>query len=119
MAKRKGLRDLVLIALLYDSESRVQEITDLTTEDIRLNPATVKLKGKGKRTRIIPIAAKTVKLLGFYLKEWGLFSEEKINYAIFLRRKNYKLTRDGINYILFKYLETVRKDYPKLFPKKV
>lgn len=119
MTKRKGLRDLALIALLYDSAARVQEIADLTSEDIRLDPATVKLKGKGNRTRIIPIVTQTAKLLGLYLKEYGLFDEDKINQAVFSNRNNCKLTRAGISYILSKYVEAARKCNPKLFPKKV
>ena len=119
MTKRKGLRDLALIALLYDSAARVQEIADLTAEDIRLDPATVRLKGKGNKTRIIPIVAQTAKLLGLYLKEYGMLDEDKINQAVFSNRNNCKLTRAGISYILSKHVEVARRDSPKLFPKKV
>lgn len=55
MKTKNELRELALTALLYDSAARVQAIADLTIRDIRLAPATVKLKGKGSKTRIIPI----------------------------------------------------------------
>jgi len=42
---RKGRRDLALVALLYDSAARVQEVVDLTVGNISLSPATVRLKG--------------------------------------------------------------------------
>ncbi len=48
---RKGREDLALIALLYDSAARVQEVVDLTMGDISLSPATVRLKGKESKTR--------------------------------------------------------------------
>ena len=108
MATIKGCRDVTLIALLYDSAARVQEIADLTVGDIRLNPATVKLKGKGSKTRIIPITTQTAKLLHSYLKEYGLFGEESINSPLFSNRNNYKLTRAGISYILSKYVEMAK-----------
>lgn len=119
MAARKGLRDVALIALLYDSAARVQEVADLTVGDIVLSPATVKLKGKGNKTRIIPIVVQTAKLLSSYLKEYGLLDEESINLPVFSNRENDKLTRAGITYILSKYVELAKKNWPKLFPKKV
>jgi len=119
MATRKGFRDVALIALLYDCAARVQEIADLTVGDIRLSPATVKLKGKGNKTRIIPIMPQTAKLLDSYLKEYDLLGEELINLPVFSNRNNCKLTRAGISYILSKYVEIAKKNQPKLFPKKV
>ena len=57
-----GRRDLALMALLYDSGARVQEIIDLSVRDIRLEePATVKLTGKGKKTRYVPLMSRTKK----------------------------------------------------------
>jgi len=119
MKTKTGLRELALIALLYDSAARVQEIADLTVGDIRLAPATVKLKGKGSKTRIIPIMVQTAKLLGSYLKEYSLLAEESINLPVFSNRNNYKLTRAGISHILSKYVKIAKKNQPKLFPKKV
>jgi len=119
MRTRKGRMDLALIALLYNSAARVQEIADLTVGDIKLSPATVKLKGKGNKTRIIPIIAQTAKLLSTYLEEYGLLGEESINLPLFSNRNNQKLTRAGITYILSKYVEIARKKLPELFPKKV
>lgn len=119
MATRKGCRDLALIALLYDSAARVQEIADLTIGDISLFPATVRLKGKGNKTRIIPIIVQAAKLLEAYLKEYGLLGEESIKSPVFANRDNHKLTRAGITYILSKHVEIARKKLPELFPKKV
>ena len=116
---KKGRRDLTLIALLYDSAARVQEIADLTVGDIGLSPATVRLKGKGNKTRIIPIVGQTAKLLGSCLEEYDLLGEESINLPVFSNRNNHKLTRAGITYILSKYVEIARKKTPKLFRKKV
>ncbi len=119
MKTKKGLRELALIALLYDSAARVQEIADLTVADIRLSPATVKLKGKGNKTRIIPIMGQTAKLLNLYLKEYDLLKEKSINLPLFSNRANCKLTRAGIGHILSKYVKIAKENYPKLFPKKV
>jgi len=52
-----GRRDLVLLSLIYDTGAKVQEIADVRVADVRLHPpATVKLTGKGNRTRIVPLS---------------------------------------------------------------
>ena len=49
LTTRSGRRNLALLALMYDSGARVQEIIDLTPSSIRLdNPAIVRLFGKGR-----------------------------------------------------------------------
>ena len=51
-SNRQGRRDATLLATLYDSAARVQEIADLTVRDIRLtDPPIVALTGKGRKTR--------------------------------------------------------------------
>jgi site-specific recombinase XerD len=52
---RQGRRDATLLATLYDTAARVQELADLTVRDVRLqNPAIVALTGKGRKTRHRP-----------------------------------------------------------------
>jgi site-specific recombinase XerD len=70
---RKGRRDQTLLSLLYDSGARVQELADLRVCDLRLdNPAQVKLTGKGRKTRSVPLMDNTVVLLHHYLCEQRL-----------------------------------------------
>ena len=73
ISTKKGRRDQTLLSLLYDSGARVQELADLTVGDIRLDtPAQVKLTGKGRKTRSVPLMDKTVLLIKNYLKEQKL-----------------------------------------------
>lgn len=61
---RKGRRDQALLCLLYDSGARVQELADLKVGDIRIDsPAQVKLTGKGRKTRNVPLMDKTVLII--------------------------------------------------------
>ena len=67
---RQGRRDATLLATLYDTAARVQELADLTVRDIRLkDPAMVALTGKGRKTRHVPIDANTAVLVAAYLAE--------------------------------------------------
>ena len=53
---RQGRRDATLLATLYDTAARVQELADLTVRDIRLqHPAMAALTGKGRKTRHVPL----------------------------------------------------------------
>ena len=61
-ATRRGLRDTVLLSTLYDTAARVQEICDLNTCDIRAaRPMVVTLRGKGSKTRRIPLMDPTAR----------------------------------------------------------
>jgi integrase len=70
---RAGRRDATLLATLYDTAARVQELADLTVRDIRVDdPAMAALTGKGRKTRHVPIDASTTALLAAYLAEQQL-----------------------------------------------
>lgn len=101
---RKGRRDQALLTLLYDSGARVQELADLRVGDLRLEfPAQVKLTGKGRKTRSVPLMDKTTALLKNYLLEQHLDSPSDFEHPLFYNSQGRKLTRQGIAYILKKY----------------
>ena len=68
-ATRRGLRDTVLLSTLYDTAARVQEICDLNAADVRAaRPMVVSLRGKGSKTRRVPLMDPTAHLVEDYLK---------------------------------------------------
>lgn len=106
---KKGRRDLTLISVLYDTGARVQEISDLCINSIRLDaPAQITLKGKGGKSRIVPLMKNTAKLLENYLKENNLLNND-LNHPVFFNCRKEKLTRYGITYILQKYMSLAHK----------
>jgi site-specific recombinase XerD len=105
-----GRRDLVLLSVMYDSAARVQEIADLKVGDIRFpKPSTIRLTGKGNKTRIIPMMDATANLLRQYIDENALNLVDHYNYPLFKNRGGTKLTRAGITYILNKYVEIAKE----------
>ncbi len=115
-----GRRDLVLLSLMYDTGARVQEIADLTVADVRLeNPATVKVTGKGNKSRLIPLMTPTAKLIEQYMSENNLKHAAMGSYPLFQNRSHTKLSRAGIAYILNKYVEESRLLHPENIPKVV
>ena len=108
-----GRRDAVLLSVLYDTGARVQELIDLTVGDVRLHsPAQVRILGKGRKIRIVPLMDNTAKLLSDYLHENYLDTPERFSYPLFRNHQGNKFTRAGINYILQKYERKVQEIYP-------
>lgn len=117
---KEGKRDRVLLSLLYDSAARVQELSDIKVSDIRIqSPSTVKLTGKGNKSRIVPLMKPMSALLEQYLIENQLMMPHVGSYPLFCNRSKDKLTRAGIAYIVAKYVGIARKLSPGLFPDKV
>jgi site-specific recombinase XerD len=72
-----GRRNKAMLALLYDSAARVQELVDITVGDLYLNEKTiangesfVTLRGKGDKLRNVSLSPKTAKLIQSYLNEF-------------------------------------------------
>ncbi len=106
-----GRRDNAIIKLLYNSGARVQEICNLTVTDIRLTPPyMVKLKGKGCKTRQVPLWKETVEAV-----KPILIGKEPFE-AIFCSRKN-SISRFGIRYVIKKYCDRASKNCPSLSDK--
>ena len=110
---RSGRRDAVLLSVLYDTGARVQELIDLSAGDVRLDPpAQVRLKGKGRKMRVVPLMDSTAQLLRDHLHENGLDRPEQFERPLFENQQRRRLSRWGVRYILDKYVKAVRRDQP-------
>ena len=106
--KKYGIRDTALLCLLYDSGARVQELIDLSLLDIRLEtPATVRLYGKGRKVRVVPLMSQTAAILQKYLNMWHLDAVRRPDDPVFVNHQGKRLTRPGVTYILNKYMVQV------------
>jgi len=112
--KKIERRDLVLLSLLYDSAARAQEICDIKVGDIRFGTVTkVRLRGKGNKTREIPISNEVSKLLRYHLKENEL--EDKRDKPLFSSQLGGKMTTACIRNLVDKYTARAKKAHEKLF----
>lgn len=101
---RRGRRDATLLATLYETAARVQELADLTVRDIRLQPpALAVLTGKGRKIRHVPLGKNTAALLDAYLAEHGLSTPGHHDHPLFASQHRSKLSRGGIAWIIRKY----------------
>ena len=115
-----GRRDLTMIALLYDSGARVQELINLTPASLNLNnPCYVILFGKGNKKRLVPLQENLVTLLRLYLKENGLDKTSENQRSLFFNNRGQSFTNAGIAYILSRYVNNARIANPDIIPEKV
>jgi len=120
LSTKKGRRDLAMLALMYDSAARVQEVIDLTASSVRLTkPFTIKLVGKGNKARIVPLMDQEVMHLKYYMEKNHLLEPHANLYPLFYNSRREKLTRAGVHHILQKYASAARKKDQKLIPEKI
>jgi integrase/recombinase XerD len=102
-----GRRDYALLAVLFNTGARVQEILDLRTCDLQLTkPFQVRLLGKGRKERFSPLWPQTARLLRSFCKERLL--EPQSEQRVFLNHRGEPLTRFGVRYLLGKYQERAK-----------
>ena len=106
----RGLRDLTLISVLYDTGARVQELIDINVGNVILDSCPViVLTGKRNKTRRVPLMKNTVSLLERYIIENRLDKPWKNENPLFTNNQHNKLTKEGVAYIISKYVDLARK----------
>lgn len=117
----KGRRDLALLALMYDTGARVQEMIELTPGSLRIEskPYTIRLIGKGRKNRIVPLMEEQVQLLKNYMDEHHLQETRIIMHPLFYNNRREMLTRSGVLYILNLYIDMAKKNSSNDIPEKV
>jgi len=87
---KMGLRDRVMMVLLYDSGARLAEILGLNVSDVAIsgdNPY-IRVNGKGSKQRIVPISAKTAAHLAQYISAYHGEERPETNLFFFTTIKN-------------------------------
>jgi integrase/recombinase XerD len=97
LSTRSGRRDAVLLSVLYDTGARVQELIDLRVEAVRLDtPAMVRLMGKGRKVRLVPLMASTAKAVARYRGEEGLDDPARSSESLFRNQRGAPFSRGGV-----------------------
>jgi len=117
-ASPRASRDYALVATMFNTGARVQEIADLRVCDLQLTkPFQVRLFGKGKKERYCPLWPQTAAVLGAFLKERSL--DWRSEARVFLNHRDGPLTRFGIRYILARCLRRASQKARNLAKKRL
>jgi len=108
----EGRRGLMLLVILYETGVRVQELIDLRWKDLRLTSlAVITLRGKGDKTRRVPIMGKTLKLLQSYQSgQKTHVGIAQTDLSVFYNQQHKILSRWGVSYIIDKYVQTSKSN---------
>jgi len=100
-----GQRDRAIIELLYSSGIRVGELTGLNLRDVDLDEGLMKVRGKGKKERIVPIGGPALDVLKKYLDmREGKGGKLEYGAALFINRSGSRLTSRSIGRLVDKYV---------------
>lgn len=112
-----GLRDFVMVTILYTTGIRVSELTNIKVKDISLTePFTIKVHGKGNKGRYVPLMKTTVPYIKQYISMMKYDSESKMDEYFFINHMGEQITRQGVNYILKKYADKAREINKDIVP---
>jgi len=107
-----GIRDKAILELLYSVGIRNTELRELTLNDIDFNNQTIRVLGKGKKERIIPIGKVALDYIQEYIQKSRPFLSKSPNDIVFLSKRGNKLSIDMLPHIVRKYkLKTDIKKY--------
>jgi site-specific recombinase XerD len=96
LATWSGLRDHTMFATLYNTGARVSEITGMKIMDLSLSTPSVRIHGKGRKERVMPLWQSTVKLL----KNWLTHVDRDPENPLFPNSRSKPMTRHGVEHRL-------------------
>jgi site-specific recombinase XerD len=111
-------RDIAIVGLLLLNGLRSCEVLALELEDLLLNEAQMRVRGKGAKVRMMPLPPETIRLLDCYLKaERPLTNTARVFVSLKGKARGKPMTRAGLR-SLFRHhraATTVRKANPHRF----
>lgn len=110
-----GLRDKVILSLMYATGARAQEICDLRVGDIRINSssASVTLTGKGSKIRQVGVSMKLADTLHKYIYHRHI--ERSPEKHIFSSQTHEQMTISCVEGIYKKYVTMAKEQNPTMF----
>jgi integrase/recombinase XerC len=100
-----GLRDRTMMEILYSSGLRVSELASLNRKDVDLKGRTMRVKGKGKKERILPITQNGVQWIVRYLEHPERHFIEKDGEALFINKWGTRMSVRSIDRNFAAYLK--------------
>lgn len=96
----RGLRDRAILETFYSTGMRISELVGLDTEDLDFIGGIVKVMGKGRKERLVPIGEQALSTIRAYLEK-----RKKTEDALFLNKSGRRITARGVRNIVKKYVK--------------
>ncbi len=105
--RRYLVRDLAILELLYGCGIRVSELAGTNVDDLDFAERWIRVRGKGKKERQVPLPSKAAAALERYVGERRAAPDER---AVFLNRFGRRLTARGVRNLVKIYATLVAGD---------
>jgi integrase/recombinase XerC len=105
-------RDLAILELFYSTGIRLSELNGMNLEDLDLLSDQLKVRGKGRKERIVPVGSRAVLALRRYLnlREPLVAQVRGDRRAVFLSRRGKRLSPRGIQRIVHRLFDAIGGD---------
>ncbi|MBI3313395.1 MAG: tyrosine recombinase XerC [Candidatus Omnitrophica bacterium] len=101
-------RDKAVLEMLYSSGLRVSELVGLNHEDVDLVSGLVRVRGKGKKERIVPVGSVALKAIRDYLEHRPpKDGTENLKRPLYLNRYGGRITDRSIRRLILKYTKRI------------
>ena len=101
-ATKAGRRDRAIIETLYSTGMRVSELMCLNIGDLDFVSGTLKVQGKGKKERMVPVGNTAVRSVEAYMGD-RMENDKQATSPLFLNKNGTRLTDRSVRRILIKY----------------
>jgi integrase/recombinase XerC len=105
-----GKRDRAILELLYGAGIRVNELTGLNLEDVDFKNLSIRVRGKGRKERIVPFGSKAKEALEIYMEVRGeLLLESPVDdrdpNILFYNYQGTRITTRSVGRMVDKYVK--------------
>lgn len=105
--KSQDLRDRAIFETLYSTGIRISELVGMNERDIDLIGEVVKIRGKGKKERIVPLGSFASKALIEYIRSPQRLFRRRDSEAVFLNKFGKRITTRSVSRVFEKYLKQI------------
>ena len=114
--RRDGIRDRAMLNLCFSAGLRVSELVGLPLQALEWQPSpNVRIQGKGRRERLLPVWKQTAADLRAWLAVRGQLPASEL----FVNADGQPMTRSGFEYILRKHVHAAVEHCPSLQKKRI
>ncbi len=99
-----GLRDRAILETIYSSGLRISELVSLNIEDLDEFSEVLRIRGKGKKERLVPLGTQAARTIETYLAKRSADNGAEARGAIFVNKFGRRISGRSIRRKLDKYL---------------
>lgn len=99
-----GLRDRAMLELLYACGLRVSELVGVKATEVSVNDSVVRITGKGRKTRLVPMGEDAADWIARYLQQARpVILQQQSSDALFVTSRGAGMTRQAFWYLIKRY----------------